>query len=99
LELVALNITAEYMSINSELQLFRCIKGTILEDKIERSVYNKRKRRLFYYIEEIREILSNKFSKFTDVFIVDSTSRRNFSIEWTIFKQYQFCKKLSGINH
>ena len=27
LELVALNITAEYMSINSELQLFRCISG------------------------------------------------------------------------
>ena len=40
LELVALNITAEYMSINSELQLFRCISGTDLDGKIERSVYN-----------------------------------------------------------
>ena len=47
LELVALNITAEYMSINSELQLFRCISGTDLDGKIERSVYNKRKRKLF----------------------------------------------------
>lgn len=73
LELVALNITAEYMSINSELQLFRTISGTELEDKIERSIYNKRKRRLYHYIEKIRETLSEKFSDFTDVFIVDST--------------------------
>lgn len=54
LELVALNITAEYMSINSELQLFRVISGTELENKIERSIYNKRKRRLVFYIEKIR---------------------------------------------
>ena len=47
LELAALDFTAEYMSINSELQLFRAIKGTFLEHKIERSNYNKRKRKLF----------------------------------------------------
>ena len=73
LELVALNITAEYMSINSELQLFRCISGTVLDGKIERSVYNKRKRKLLPYIGKIRETLSGKFADFTDVFIVDST--------------------------
>ena len=73
LELVALNITAEYMSINSELHLFRCISGTVLDGKIERSVYNKRKRKLLPYIEKIRETLSGKFADFTDVFIVDST--------------------------
>jgi hypothetical protein len=73
LELVALNVTAEYMSINSELQLFRCVSGTDLDGKIERSVYNKRKRKLLPYIEKIRETLSNNFSDFTDVFIVDST--------------------------
>lgn len=73
LELIALNITAEYMSINSELQLFRYISGTDLNDKIERSVYNKRRRNLFPFIEKIRETLSDKFSEFTDVFIIDST--------------------------
>ncbi len=73
LELVALNMTAEYMSINSELQLFRTIAGTELSSKIERSVYNKRKRNLFAYIEKVRATLSSKFSNFTDVFIVDST--------------------------
>ena len=72
-ELVALNITAEYMSINSELQLFRCISGTYLDGTIERSVYNKRKRKLLPYIEKIRETLSSKFSEFSNVFIVDST--------------------------
>ncbi|WP_209390385.1 hypothetical protein [Chryseobacterium sp. RR2-3-20] len=73
LELFPLNITAEYMSINSELQLFRYISGTNLDGKIERSVYNKRRRKLFPYIEKIRETLSSKFSDFTDIFIVDST--------------------------
>ena len=61
------------MYSSSELQLFRCISGTDLDGKIERSVYNKRKRKLLPYIEKIRETLSNKFSDFTDVFIVDST--------------------------
>lgn len=73
LELIALTITAEYISINSELQLFRYISGTDLDDKIERSVYNKRRRNLFPFIEKIRETLSYKFSEFTDVFIIDST--------------------------
>ena len=48
LELVALNINAEYMLINTELQLFRQVLGTDLDGKIERSVYNKRKRKLFF---------------------------------------------------
>jgi hypothetical protein len=73
LELVALNITVEYMSIHSELQLFRHIQGSRLENRIERSVFNRRKRNLFWYTEKIREHLSSKFSDFTDVFIVDST--------------------------
>lgn len=60
------------MSINSELQLFRCISGTEFETRIERTVYNKRKRTLFSFIEKIRETLSSKFSEFTDVFVVDS---------------------------
>ena len=44
-----------------------------LDGKIERNVYNKRKRKLLPYIEKIRETLSGKFADFTDVFIVDST--------------------------
>lgn len=73
IELIALNLTAEYMSINTECQLFRCLNGTELEFKIERSNYNKRRRKLFNYMESIRKSLSDKFIEFTDVLIVDST--------------------------
>lgn len=72
LELVALNLTAEYMSINTELQLFRCLKATCLESKIERSVYNKRRKKLFDYTESIRKRISEMFAEFTDVFVIDS---------------------------
>lgn len=72
LELIAMNLTAEYMSINSECQLFRAISNTYLSSKIERSVYNRRKRKLFPYIEQLRKKLSNEFNKHEDVFIIDS---------------------------
>ncbi len=62
-ELIAVNLTAEYMGIDSEYQLFRILPTTICE-KIERSVYNRRKRRLFPYIEKMRQKLSNKFNEF-----------------------------------
>ena len=44
-----------------------------MDGKIEKSVYNKRKRKLLPYIEKIRETLSGKFADFTDVFILYST--------------------------
>lgn len=48
------------------------IKGTYLEQKIERSVYNKRKRKIFSSIEQIREYISLKFSHLSNTYIVDS---------------------------
>jgi hypothetical protein len=71
IELIAMNLTAEYMSIDSECQLFREI-SIDLKNKIERSVYNRRKRKLFFAIEFIRNELSNKFNEFENYFIVDS---------------------------
>lgn len=72
LELIAMNITAEYMGIHSELQLFRDIKGTALESLIERSVYNRRKRALFSQIEQVRKTLAKDFNEFEDVYMIDS---------------------------
>jgi len=72
LELVAINLTAEFLSIDSEYQLFRNLKRTYLSDKIERSVYNKRKRKLFYWMEEIRKKIALKLNEFERHFIVDS---------------------------
>ena len=50
LELISLIMFAEYKSIDSEHQLFREIKGFDIASKIERSVYNRRKRKLFPFI-------------------------------------------------
>lgn len=71
IELIAMNLTAEYLSIDSECQLFRVIPDC-LKTKIERSVYNRRKRKLFSSIEFIRQELSLKFNEFENYFIVDS---------------------------
>ena len=71
IELIALNLTAEYLSIDSECQLFRIIPDSF-KTKIERSVYNRRKRKLFASIEFIRNELSARFNEFENYFIVDS---------------------------
>ena len=41
-------------------------------NKIERSVYNKRKRRLFDITNQLRESMANELLQFEDNFIVDS---------------------------
>ena len=71
IELIAMNLTSEYMSIDSECQLFRVIPDD-LKSKIERSVYNRRKRKLFFAIEIIRKQLSMEFNAYENYFIVDS---------------------------
>ena len=71
-EIIALNLTAEFLGIDSEHHLFRLLSTTELVGKIERSVYNRRKRFLMIYMEKIRVNLSEKFNQFEDYFIVDS---------------------------
>jgi len=72
IEVVAISLTSEYMGIDSECQLFRVIKYTQLEGLIERSVYNKRRRRLFGLVEVVRQKLADCFNQCEDNFIVDS---------------------------
>lgn len=72
IEVISLMISAEFKSIDSEYQLFRELKGTCIEGKIERSVYNRRKRRLFPFIEEIRMKMVQRFNEFENYFVVDS---------------------------
>ena len=72
LELISLIILAEFKSIDSEYQLFREIKDFNIASKIERSVYNRRKRKLFPFIEEIRLKMVEKFNEFENYLIVDS---------------------------
>ena len=72
IELISLIMLTEFKSIDSEHQLFREIKGFEIESKIERSVYNRRKRKLFPFIEEIRMKMVKKFNEFENDFVVDS---------------------------
>ena len=72
LELISLILLAEFKSIDSEHQLFREIKGFEIESKIERSVYNRRKRKLFPFIEKIRMKMVDKFNELESYFVVDS---------------------------
>lgn len=70
--MISLIILAEFKSIDSEYQLFRELKDTCVEGKIERSVYNRRKRKLFPFIEEIRMKMVRKFNEFENYFVIDS---------------------------
>ncbi len=62
LELIAINISAEYVSIDSEYQLFRHISNSKINGIIERSSYNRRKRKLFLHLENIRRIMVYRFN-------------------------------------
>jgi len=70
-ELIAIDLTSEYMSIDSECQLFRILPCN-LSHKIERSVYNRRKRKLFGYKEALRKELAFRLNHNENCFIVDS---------------------------
>lgn len=71
IELVAIDLTSEYMSIDSECQLFRVLPLD-LASKIERSVYNRRRRKLFDFKELLRKKLAFRLNQTQDSFIVDS---------------------------
>ncbi|WP_282136549.1 IS982 family transposase [Seonamhaeicola maritimus] len=71
LELIGLSLTAEYLGIDSENHLLRKLPKALFS-KIERSVYNRRRRRLACYIEDIRSKLASSFNEFEDIFIIDS---------------------------
>ncbi|TWO29334.1 IS982 family transposase [Seonamhaeicola sediminis] len=71
LELIGLSLTAEYLGIDSENDLFRKLPLSI-SAKIERSVYNRRRRRLSHDLDSIRVKLASYFNEFENCFIVDS---------------------------
>ena len=60
------------MSIVSEHQLIRILISIDFKNLINRTVYNRRKRRLGNYMEQIRMTLSGKFNEFEEYFIIDS---------------------------
>jgi hypothetical protein len=53
LEMVALSLTAEFMSIDRENSLFKSVDVSQIPNLIERSQFNKRRRKLFLFLEEV----------------------------------------------
>lgn len=75
LEVVALALTSEYLSIDSENHLFKKLDSCHREDfpgLIERSQFNKRKKNLFPYMDQLRQRLADRFVSTEEYFIVDS---------------------------
>ena len=72
LEVVALSLTAEFMSIDSENSLFKEINKQQMPNLIERSQFNKRRRKLFLFLEELRTKLASRFLEFEVYSILDS---------------------------
>lgn len=70
-EVVSLVLVAEYLGIDSEYELFRKLPSS-LSSLIERSVYNRRKRKLFPFIERIREKISHTIISDEEYHIIDS---------------------------
>ncbi|EOG6917296.1 IS982 family transposase, partial [Flavobacterium psychrophilum] len=66
------SLTAEFMSIDSENSLFKSIDANQIPNLIERSQFNKRRRKLFLFTEQVRLKLASRFLEFEDYFIVDS---------------------------
>ena len=48
------------------------LKNTMLESVIERSVYNRRKRKLLLFLERVRLKMTEKFNQFESYFFVYS---------------------------
>jgi len=74
-EIIALSLCAEALSIDSENTFWKKLKIEYSNDfinLIDRSNYNKRRRRLQNFIALLNEKIAHLFNEFEDVFIVDS---------------------------
>ena len=76
LELISLTLTSEFMGIDSENDLFRKLP-TSISMKIERSVFNRRKRNLSNHMNTIRVKLASYFNEFEDYFLLTSSEKKN----------------------
>lgn len=72
LEVVALSLTAEFMSIDSENSFFARLQNEQIPHLIERSQFNKRRKKLFCFAERARQQLAASFIAFENYFVVDS---------------------------
>lgn len=70
-ELIALNLAAESLGIDSERYLFKRVP-TALKNKIERSVYNRRKRKLANKMEQLQKKIAALIIPSESYHLIDS---------------------------
>lgn len=70
-QLIALNLAAESLGIDSERYLFKRLPLS-LQAKIERTVYNRRKRNLSFKIEQLRQQIADQINPFQVQHVIDS---------------------------
>ena len=74
-EIIALSITSESLGIDSENYLWGKLKSDHYLDfpnLIDRSNYNRRRKKLYPFIESLNQTVANEMNLGEDVFIVDS---------------------------
>ena len=73
-EVIALNLTAECLMIDSENYLFKMLNNYkhYFPNLIDRSHFNRRKKNLFKYIDIIHKQLAQNLCKGEETFVVDS---------------------------
>jgi hypothetical protein len=64
LEVVALSLTTVFISFDNENSFFKSIDVSQIPNLIERSQFNKRRRKLFLFLEEVRTKLASRFLEF-----------------------------------
>lgn len=89
IELIAIDLTSEYMGIDSELDLFRNLPENLFL-RIERSVYNRRRRGLFDHKDRLRRKISDNISK-SDYYILDSMPLE--LCRWSRNSRSRICKE------
>lgn len=91
IEFITVDLTFEYMSIDSESRLFRILPDK-LSLRIERNVYNRRRRKLFYFKEQLRKRIVSKISSNRDYCIIDSmpleVCKLSLSRRGSIYRSY-----------
>ena len=70
-ELIALNLAAESLGIDSERYLFS-LMPSVLKRKIERSVYNRRRRKLNFKLEQFRSHIAKRIDPEASHHVIDS---------------------------
>ena len=74
-EIIALSVTGESLGIDSENYFWGKLKSDHKDDfprLIDRSNFNRRRKHLYHFIEQLNQCLADRLNEYEDVYLVDS---------------------------